>query len=326
MSKIAKDSQKPAEKPKEKYRVLNWSDYNKALVNRGNITIYFSDEAIKSWYDDGPVQRGGQFVYSGLCIETLLMLKVVFKLAYRQTQGFAESLLKLMNIDLAVPCYSQIQRRSKELGVDGFAIPKTGSIDIVIDSTGLKVFGEGEWKVRKHGWSKRRTWKKLHLGCDPKTGFIHCFTLTDNATDDASQLKPLLDQVEPDIDDACLDGAYDTVGCWDEFLDRTINPIIPPRSNAVQWYEEEEGDMPDYPRNIALAEIEKMGRKEWKEQSGYHRRSLSETAMYRFKTIHGRALYSRTMKTQQTETKIKIKTLNIMTAQGMPQAVKVEAA
>ena len=326
MSKIAKDSQNSADKPKEKYRVINWGAYNKALVNRGNITIYFSDEAIESWYDDGPVQRGGQFVYSDLCIETLLMLKVVFKLAYRQTQGFAESLLTLMNIDLAVPCYSQIQRRSKELEVDGYAIPKTGSIDIVIDSTGLKVFGEGEWKVRKHGWSKRRVWRKLHLGCDPKAGFIHCFTLTDNATDDASQLKPLLDQVEPDIDDACLDGAYDTVDCWDELLDRAINPIIPPRSNAVQWYEEQEGDMPGYPRNIALVEIEQMGRKEWKEQSGYHRRSLSETAMYRFKTIHGRALYSRTMKTQQTETKIKIKTLNIMTAQGMPQAVKVEAA
>ena len=136
----------------------------------------------------------------------------------------------------------------------------------------------------------------------------------------------MLDQVEHEVDDACLDGAYDTEDCWDELIDRTINPIIPPRKNAVEWYEQEEGDMPDYPRNIALAEIEKMGRKEWKEQSGYHRRSLSETAMYRFKTIHGRALYSRKMKTQQTETKIKIKTLNIMTAQGMPQAVKVEIA
>ena len=105
-----------------------------------------------------------------------------------------------------------------------------------------------------------------------------------------------------------------------------MNPIIPPRKNAVEWYEQEEGDLPDYPRNVALSQIEEIGRKKWKEQSGYHRRSLSETAMYRFKTIHGRKLYSRKMETQQTETKIKIKTLNIMTAQGMPVSVKANAA
>lgn len=323
MSKIKKDRQTTTDKPKEKYRILNWRDYNQALINRGNITIYFSDEAIKSWYDDGPVQRGGQYVYSDLCIETLLMLKVVFKLAYRQTQGFTESLLIMMGLDLTVPCYSQIQRRSKTVGVEQMAIPKTGGIDIVIDSTGLKVYGEGEWKVRKHGWSKRRTWRKLHLGCDPKTGFIHCFTLTDNATDDASQLPDLLDQVEPKIEDACLDGAYDTVDCWDELIGRSINPVIPPRSNAVEWYENEEGDLADYPRNVALAEILEKGRAEWKKRTGYHRRSLSETAMYRFKFIHGGTLYSRRTITQQTETKIKIKTLNIMTAQGMPESVKV---
>ena len=211
-------------------------------------------------------------------------------------------------------------------GIEPFNIPTGRSIDIVIDSTGLKVYGEGEWKVRKHGYSKRRTWRKLHLGCDPKTGFIHCFTLTDNATDDGSQLEPLLEQVEHEVDDACLDGAYDTEDCWDELIGRTMNPIIPPRKNAVEWYEHEEGDLPDHPRNVALSQIEEIGRKKWKEQSGYHRRSLSETAMYRFKTIHGRKLYSRKMETQQTETKIKIKTLNIMTAQGMPVSVKANAA
>lgn len=326
MSKIKKDNHTPADKAKEKYRVLNWSDYNKALVNRGSITIYFSDEAIEGWYDDGPVQRGGQYVYSDLCIETVLMLKVVFKLGYRQTEGFTRSLLSLMGLDLEVPCYTQIQRRCRALGIEPFNIPTGGSIDIVIDSTGLKVYGEGEWKVRKHGYSKRRTWRKLHLGCDPKTGFIHCFTLTDNATDDASQLEPLLEQVDNEVDDACLDGAYDTEDCWDELIGRAINPIIPPRKNGVEWYEQEEGDLPDYPRNVALSQIDEIGRKKWKEQSGYHRRSLSETAMYRFKTIHGRKLYSRKMETQQTETKIKIKTLNIMTAQGMPVSVKADAA
>jgi hypothetical protein len=326
MSKITKVKQTQADQTKEKYRITNWSTYNQALVNRGSITIYFSEEAIAGWYDDSPAQKGGQYVYSDLCIETLLMLKVVFKLAYRQTQGFAVSLLELMELTLEVPCYTQIQRRSWALDIEAYNIPSGGHIDIVIDSTGLKVYGEGEWKVRKHGYSKRRTWRKLHLGCDPETGFIHCFTLTDNATDDASQLEPLLDQVDADIEDACLDGAYDTEDCWDDLLDRAIWPIIPPRENAVEWYAEQEGDLPDYPRNIAIREIEKIGRKQWKIKTGYHRRSLSETAMFRFKTIHGRTLYSRKMKTQQTETKIKIKTLNIMTAQGMPVAIKIKAA
>lgn len=328
MSKITKVKQTQADSPKEKYRLTNWSSYNQALINRGSITIYFSEEAITSWYEEEPAQKqkGGQYVYSDLCIETLLMLKVVFKLAYRQTQGFAESLLELMELTLKAPCYTQIQRRSRELDVEAYNIPSGGHIDIVIDSTGLKVYGEGEWKVRKHGYSKRRTWRKLHLGCDPETGFIHCFTLTDNATDDASQLEPLLDQVDADMEDACLDGAYDTEDCWDDLLDRAIWPIIPPRRNAVEWYEEQEGDLTGYPRNIAIREIEKIGRKEWKVKTGYHQRSLSETAMFRFKTIHGRTLYSRKMKTQQTETKIKIKTLNIMTAQGMPVAIKIKAA
>lgn len=172
----------------------------------------------------------------------------MFKLAYRQTQGYATSLLKMMKLELTVPCYTQIQRRAYSLGMQAYKIPTSGPIDIVIDSTGLKVYGEGEWKVRKHGYSKRRTWRKLHLGCDPKTGFIHCFTLTVNGTDDGSQLEPLLEQVDTDIEDVCADGAYDKVGCWDGLMERNINPIIPSRRNAVLWYLDEEGDMKDYPR------------------------------------------------------------------------------
>jgi hypothetical protein len=167
MSKIANSTDSQAAQPKEKYRVTNWGAYNKALVNRGSITVYFAEDAIESWYDDGPTQRGAQFEYSDLCIETLLLLKAVFKQAYRQTQGFAMSLLELMGIDLCVPCYSQIQRRSKMLDIEAYKPPHSVPIDIVIDSTGLKVYGEGEWKVRKHGVGKRRTWRMLHLGCNP---------------------------------------------------------------------------------------------------------------------------------------------------------------
>jgi len=320
MPKVKKDTH-TSDKPKVKYQVLNWSTYNQALVNRGDITIYFSEDVIDEWYSDQPNQRGAQLIYSDLCIETHLMLKVVFKLAYRQTQGFAQSLLKLMDLpDLSVPSYSQICRRAATLDVASYRIPKSGPIVIAIDSTGLKVYGEGEWKVRKHGYSKRRTWRKLHLGVDAETGFIHCHTMTLNDVDDGSQLEDLLDQIEAEVSDGCLDGAYDHEACWDILIERNINPIIPPRANAVEWYLKEPGDYPEYPRNVAINRIDEIGKKEWKIEVGYHRRSLSETAMFRYKTIHGNKLYSRKFTSQKIENDIKIKALNIMTAIGMPVA------
>ena len=326
MSKVKKDSQN-SDKSKVKYQVLNWSSYNQALVNRGDITIYFSDEVLDEWYSDLPAQRGAQLVYSDLCIETLLMIKVVFKLPYRQTQGFAWSLLRLMDLTaLDVPSYTQLCRRAATLQVEPYQIPQKGSIVIAIDSTGLKIYGEGEWKVRKHGYSKRRTWRKLHLGVDPKTGFIHCHTLTLNDVDDGSQLEDMLDQVEIEVTDACLDGAYDHEGSWDNLIQKHINPIIPPRDNAVEWYLEELGDFPEYPRNAAIARINQIGKKEWKKEIGYHRRSLSETAMFRYKTIHSNKLYSRIFDKQKIENNIKIKTLNIMTAQGKPVSKPIKVA
>jgi len=318
MSNISKELQTEA-KDKVKYQILNWSSYNKSLVNRGDITIYFEESVLESWFSDLPNQQGAQQVYSDLCIETLLMLKSVFKLAYRQTEGFAKSLLKLMNIEhIKVPSYSQINRRAETLDVVPYQMPKTGPVNIAIDSTGLKVYGEGEWKVRKHGYSKRRTWRKLHLGVDPQTGFIHCHTLTLNDIADGSQLTDLIDQVQPEIEEVYLDGAYDHEDCWDDLIGRGIEAIIPPRANAVPWYINQPGDYPEYPRNIAINLIDEIGRKEWKIETGYHQRSLSETAMFRYKTIYGNKLYSRKFENQKVENDIKIKGLNIMTALGMP--------
>lgn len=326
MSKVKKDT-RTNDKSKVKYQILNWSEYNRSLVNRGDITIYFNDEVREDWYSGLPNQRGAQEVYSDLCIETLILLKVVFKLAYRQTQGFTQSLLQLLGIqDLKTPSYSQICRRAMSLKITPYPIPNKGPIVIAIDSTGLKIYGEGEWKVRKHGYSKRRTWRKLHLGVDPQTGFIHCHTMTLNDIDDGSQLEDLLDQVEVEVTDTCLDGAYDHEDCWDELIERKINPIIPPRENAVEWYLKNPGDYPEYPRNAAIIRIDEIGRQKWKEEIGYHRRSLSETAMFRYKTIHGSQLYSRKFGSQKIESDIKIKALNIMTAQGMPVSKPREIA
>jgi len=318
MSKVTKPSE---QEPKDQYKIVNWSAYNKALKNRGSLTIWISADCQEWWYDDGPVQRGAQYEYSDRCMECLLTLKVVFKLAYRQTEGFAESLLELLGLDIVVPSYTQINRRARDIELD-WNIPTSGSIHLAFDSTGLKVFGEGEWKVRKHGVSKRRRWRKLHLGVDEKTGMIHAISLTKNNVDDASQVKDMLEQVDAEVDTLSADGAYDKAKCWNALMAHHIEGLIPPQKNAVYW-EDKHGNLLDHPRNRILKSIEKQGRAQWKKQSGYHRRSLSETAMFRFKTIFGNKLYSQTFDRQQIEAQIKIKALNVMTAQGMPISVKV---
>ena len=320
MPKVIKEVEK-----KEKYRVTNWSDYNKALINRGDITIWFDEDSLSEWFDDGPSQKGAQYVYSDKCIECLLGIKSVFKLAYRQLEGFAKSIAQLLGFDTdIIPSYSQICRRSEDVGID-ICVPQTGKpIYIVVDSTGLKVYGEGEWKTRKHGISKRRTWRKLHLGVDEKTGFIHASVLTENGKGDgdAQQVENLLEEIQSPIDKFSGDGAYDTYEIWELLKESEIEGIIPPQENAIYWVDEND-DLLDLDRNDILAEIENDGRKEWKKKSGYHRRSLSETAMFRFKTIFGATLYSRELKKQKTEAKIKIKCLNKITATGMPISKKI---
>ena len=120
-----------------------------------------SDEVIANWYSDEPLQRGAQEKYSDTCIEAIMMFKMVFHLAYRQSRGFTQGILKLMKLEhLEVPSFSQVNRRFRAMDILPFDIPKSGSITIAIDSTGVKVYGEGEWKCRKHGWSKRRTGRK----------------------------------------------------------------------------------------------------------------------------------------------------------------------
>ena len=249
-------------------------------------------------------------------------MRVVYGLQFRQLEGFAQSLFQLMNIELEVPSYSQICRRAKEMKVD-LALPKSSKeLYLVIDSTGLKVYGEGEWKVRKHGYSKRRTWCKLHLAVDEATGMVYAEVLTGNDKDDASQLEPLLEQVKDPVEKVGADGAYDKGHCWDLLIVEEIQGLIPPRKDAVFW-DDELGLRLPHPRNEILENIKIFGRAGWKHLIGYHRRSLAETAMFRYKTIFGEEMKARGEKNQKTEVRIKARCLNKMTALGMPQSVRV---
>jgi len=304
---------------KTKYKVENWSEYNASLVSRGSLTIWITPEVLEAWKDSRPAQKGGQYEYSDMAIEALLTLKYVMKLPYRATQGFAQSLFELMGIELAVPHYSVICKRAKTLEIK---LPKSNKSvrHIVMDSTGLKVYGEGEWKVRKHGPSKRRTWRKLHLSVDPETQEIVAEMLTSNRIDDAAAGVEMLQEIDEPIDTVAGDGGYDKRKFYDECQAQKIpHVVVPPQRNAKIWQHGNSKE-PPHPRDENLRYIRQHGRKQWKQDTGYHQRSLAETAMYRFKTIFGAELNARSDERQQTEAALKCAILNRFTAIGMPQS------
>jgi hypothetical protein len=324
-------------KAKTQYRVKNWSAYNRALTQRGSLTYWISEDAVAAWEYQGPRKRGGQVVYSDLAIETCLSLRLVYSLALRQTQGFVASLLSMLGVELPVPNYSTLSRRHTSLAVDLCARKKrkrdessTSSEEpqhVVIDSTGLKVYGEGEWKRRKHGASKRRTWRKVHVAVDPETGEITATTLTENSEHDSSQTGPLLEESEQNrgrVDTVGGDGAYDTWKSYEAIEAYGADPIIPPQKNA-KIKQHGNCKAPPLPRDEAIRSIRRQGRKKWKEESGYHLRSLAETALWRFKRCIGRVLRARTLVNQQTEARLGSKILNRMALLGMPQSVPLVA-
>jgi hypothetical protein len=305
------------------YRVQNWAEYDKALVQRGSITFWMSDDFEKTWRHTGEKQRGSQFDYSDQAILVMLTVKEVFHLTNRGVEGFMHSIFRMMKINLSVPDHTTLSKRGKELKVN---LPKKANpkLNIVMDSTGLKIYGEGEWKVRQHGISKRRTWRKLHLGANPEDGEIQAVILTENSVSDDAAVEVLLEQIEQEIDQFAADGAYDKRKVYDALNAHSpgVKILIPPRKNARIW-KHGNTKAERLKRDENLRSIRKHGRKEWKQSSGYHVRSLSETAMFRLKTIFGDCLSARLLETQTTQAFVRCAALNRMTHLGMPQSYKV---
>ena len=308
---------------KELYRVKNWSEYEKALVQRGSITFWLSDDIKQTWLYVGEKQRGSQFDYSDKAVEIMLTLKEVFHLTNRGVEGFVRSLFQMMKIDLPVPDHSTLSRRGKTLKVK-MSKQASGSLNLVLDSTGLKIYGEGEWKVRKHGCSKRRTWRKLHLGADPESGEIQAVCLTENKVSDDAAVKELLEQIEQTLLACAADGAYDKRKVYDALNRHSpeVEILIPPRKNARIW-QHGNSKAERLKRDENLRYIRKHGRRQWKDDSGYHMRSLAETAMFRLKTIFGGELSARLLETQTTQALIRCWALNKMTHLGMPDSYQV---
>jgi hypothetical protein len=296
------------------YKTRNWPAYNEALKRRGSLTIWFDPEM--TWEAAPSGRRGRQQSYSDAAIQACLTMKVLFGMALRQTTGFLESLLRLMGLDWAVPDFSTLCRRQKTLKVD---IPYRGSegpLHLLIDSTGIKVEGEGEWNARKHGGPKRRVWRKIHIGIDEQTLEIRAAEFTTSDVGDAPMLPELLDQIPPDQEIASVtaDGAFDTRKCHEAIAERGASAIIPPRKNAKPWKPDTAGAVA---RNEALRTSKRLGRTIWRRWSGYHRRSRAETKMHCVKLL-GQRLSAKDFQRQVAEFQVRVAVLNGFTTLGRP--------
>ena len=319
----------PKSNTRHRYKINNWSEYNKALIKRGSLTIWVEEEAVNNWLMPPQNKKPGRpEKYSEAAIRMLLILREVYHLPLRAVQGMASSIFCMMGLSLPVPCYTQICRRAQRLTVDLKKLTRKGPLTVVFDSTGLKVYGEGEWKVRSHGAGKRRTWKKMHLGLNPETQEIISYELTDRDGGDAATAERMLRKLDDKITQVIGDGAYDSKALRKIVHELGADLISPPPKNASYksaskgWQRKRDAD---------IATIQALGgdstaKMLWKKLVRYHRRSLVETLMYRLKQILGEKLKSRCSANQAIEAHCKCVILNKMTHLGLPKGSWLEVA
>ena len=283
--------------------------------------MWFTPAAIAAWRAEPRTTRGGQPHYSALAITTALTLRAVYRLALRQTEGLLGSIIRLLGLDLAVPDHSTLSRRAETLQV---LRPPSSSepMHLIVDSTGLKLCGPGEWLFEKHGTRTRRTWRKLHMGVDADTGEIVAVELTAHDADDGAQVGPLLDQVARPVVSFTGDGAFDRDDIYDEVAERHPDAavIVPPRSSAVL---SETVETAPTQRDRHLQLIAERGRMGWQKASGYNWRALIEADIGRYKRVIGDALRSRTDARRATEVEIAVRALNGMLKLGRPESVRI---
>jgi len=297
-----------------KYKTTNWSAYNDSLKRRGSLSIWFDPEMV--WVPPPNGRRGRQQSFSDAAIQACLTLKVLFGMPLRQTTGFVQSLLRLIGLDWSVPDFSTLCRRQKTLNVSLPYRGGTGPLNLLIDSTGIKAEGEGEWNARKHGGPKRRIWRKIHIGIDEETLEVRAVEVTTSNVGDAPMLPELLNQIPADqtIGSVTADGAYDTRRCHDVIAARNAHAVIPPRKNAKPWKPTSAGAIA---RNEAVNASRYLGRAIWRRWSGYHRRSRVETKMNCVKLL-GQSLMARDFDRKVAEIQIRVAVLNKYTALGIP--------
>lgn len=308
------------------YKVRNWSQYNESLKKRGSLSLWISEDAIKKWQSPrNPHFIGAPEQYSDDAILCMMALKIVYNMPYRQLIGFVLSIFALMKVRLKVPHFTTVATRAKLLGKHFKRLSKTLPTDLVFDSSGFKIYGEGEWKVRQHGKQTRRRWKKFHIGVCPKSHEIIVAEVSELETADCEIGPKLLKKAPRSVQRAIGDGAYDTWNCYKAAYECSQKLIVPPREGAV-FNDGNEPWLKD--RNNAISQMIGLGNNEeaiklWKKLIGYHERSLVETAFSRFKGIFGPKLFSKSIENQEVELNLKAYIMNMMTRQGMPKGVMV---
>jgi hypothetical protein len=304
---------------KTKCRVTNWAEYERALVRRGNITLWISQDAIAAWKPTPTGRRGAQQKFSDHAIETALTLRQVFKLPLRQAEGFLKSILSLMDVDLEAPDHTTLSRRSQQLDIKLDVAAADVPIHLVVDSSGLSIVGEGEWAAAKHGERGKRGWKKLHLGVDGN-GMIVAQVLTDATADDAKTGLRLIEDTAGKIASVTADAAYDTIAIYEAARARGAKVVVPPIRTAKVTRRGPRSAA----RDQTIGEVARIGRRQWQKESGYHLQGRVENTFFRYKGILGDRLRARQANAQQTEVVMACNILNRMAGIGMPvsRAVK----
>lgn len=308
---------------KSTYRLRNWSHYNKALVRRGSLTLWVTDDILAQWQNHQRTgRRGVPRTYSDTAILCMATLAEVYRLPLRATEGLLRSMVGLLGLSLNVPSYTTLCRRRRTLEVSLPRRRRTEPLHLVVDSTGVKIYGEGEWKVRRYGWSKRRTWRKLHLGVDERTGELAAAVVTTNDFGDGQVLADLLGQVEDELRQVTGDGGYDDRQCYEAIRERKARSVIPPQKGARIWrHGNRRGARHDRDENLRY--LRAHGRAKWKRDYEYHRRSLAEVAVFRLKMVFGASASARSFEGQASQLLVRCAALNRMTHEGMPDSYKV---
>ena len=305
-------------KYKTKYHVGNWPAYDRALVQRGDVTLWLAPEAITTWAAAGVGKRGGQLPYSDLAIETALTLRLIFHLPLRQTEGFLTSIFWMLDLDLSAPDHTTLSRRGQHLDPTFRRAPAGAGTHLIVDSTGLSIVGEGEWAAVKHGGRGRRGWKKLHLGVDG-SGVIIAHALTDANVDDATTGTDLIEAVVGDIARVTADAAYDTIAFYESAGARDAQVVVPPATTATVSRRGPRSSA----RDRTIKKVKEIGRRRWKKASAYHQQARVENAFFRYKSIFGGALRARSPAGQVAEALVACNVLNQMTDLGRPDSYAI---
>ena len=306
-------------KYKTKYRVGNWSAYEQALVQRGDVTLWLSADATDVWRPSPSGRPGAPKTFSDCAIETALTLRLVFRLPLRQAEGFLRSVLSSIGVDLAAPDHTTLSRRSQSLAVAFRRIPSRGPIHLIVDSTGLSIVGEGEWAAVKHGGRGHRGWKTRHLAVD-RVGVIVAHALTEPTVDDATIGIDLIETVDDEIARVTADAAYDTVAFYEAAEMRDATVVVPPSKTARVSRRR--------PRSCArdrtITDVRTLGRRRWKKEAGYQLQARVENAFFRYKSIIGDRLRARSRGGRVAESVVACNVLNQMTELGRPESYSIQ--